>query len=297
MPHLTTAPLLSVDNLNISYRVHGVDVPAVSGVSFDLAAGDRMAIVGESGSGKSTLSMAVAGFLSAPNAVVTHDRAIFDGRPLDRTVIHRVARRTPGLSMVFQDAMTSLDPVWSVGSQLLNVLRSEARRAGRRLSSADAATEAHFWLSRVGLTDSDRVMKARPFELSGGMRQRVMLAIALCGKPRLLVADEPTSALDAALSREVMELMVQLTEESGAALIIVTHDIGLCLDYAHRVLVMSKGRVVDDVDAGAIDATARDPYTIGLLACVPTLESVNLTELPTLEAVRRRAIAEERMAS
>jgi len=297
MSTLTPSPILSVEDINVNYHVAGSDVTAVSNVSFDLAPGERMAIVGESGSGKSTLSTAVAGFLSAPNASISHGRFIFDGHDVDRTKIHQVPQRTEGISMVFQDAMTSLDPVWSVGSQLLNVLRTQAKRAGRRLTAAEANAEARNWLAKVGLTDSHRIMKARPFELSGGMRQRVMLAIALCGAPKVLIADEPTSALDAALSREVMELMVQLTDDLGAALIIVTHDIGLCLDYAHRVLVMNRGHVVDDRDATTVEHTAEDPYTIGLLACVPTLDSVNLDQLPTLEGASRLAFATERLAS
>ncbi|GAA4680829.1 ABC transporter ATP-binding protein [Frondihabitans cladoniiphilus] len=295
---ISATPVIRVENLSVFYRVGDEEHAAVTNASFALAPGDRLAIVGESGSGKTTLSSTVAGFQSAPNARVTHDAFEFDGKPLDRTVVHRLPHRTDGLSMVFQDAMTSLEPVWTVGSQLISVLRTESKRSGRKISRKDAVREAHEWLNRVGIVDAPRVMGARPYELSGGMRQRVMLAIALSGRPRLLIADEPTSALDASLSREVMELMVTLTEETGAALIIVTHDLNLCLEYAHRVLVMKDGDVVDDEPAKTIRTGAKDPYTQGLLACIPTLASVSVDRLPTLESIARDAsLAPERLAS
>jgi len=272
---------LRVRGLTVAYERGGTLSTAVDSASFDLTPGERLAVVGESGSGKSTLISAVAGFLTATNAHVDYEAVNFEGQPLDRRTVHRLPRRTPGISMVFQDAMTSLDPVWTVENQIRSVLR----RSLPGLSRTGLRECAEHWLSRVGLTDSARVLAARPHEMSGGMRQRVMLAIALCGGPRLLVADEPTSALDASLSRDVMDLMAELTTEVGASLVIVTHDITLCLDYAHRLLVMKDGRIVDDVAADRIDTDARHPYTLGLLRCVPTLDSVDLEELPTLDTV------------
>lgn len=155
-------------------------------------------------------------------------------------------------------------------------------RAHEKLTQRQARDLAREWLLRVGLDDTARVMRARPYELSGGMRQRVMLAIALCTRPKLLIADEPTSALDAALAENVMQLMTELTVDLKASLLVITHDIDLCRHYADRVVVFRHGRVIEDLKSRDL-AAARHPYTRGLLACVPTLDSVDLERLPTLE--------------
>jgi peptide/nickel transport system ATP-binding protein len=269
------APLLQARDVDIRYG----GFHAVKAATVTVAPSERVALVGESGSGKTTLAMALAGMLPSPTAAVSSAGLTFDGHevvqpsgPLPRSV--------PGVSIIFQDAMTSLDPTWKVGSQIMAVLRS--RRGLRRRAARSEATE---WLRRVGFTDPARVFRARPYELSGGMRQRVMLAVALCGEPRLIVADEPTSALDATLARMTMDLLATLTEESGAALLIVTHDLQLCLDYADKVLVMRGGEVVETAQATRIASEAHHPYTRGLLECVPTLESADLEFLPTLASV------------
>jgi peptide/nickel transport system ATP-binding protein len=174
--------------------------------------------------------------------------------------------------------MTSLDPVWTIGSQMTAVIR--ARQKVRRSRARELAVE---WLLRVGLgSEPERILSARPYELSGGMRQRAMLAIALCAQPKLLIADEPTSALDASLSREMMELLSELTTGPGTTLIIISHDILLCLDYADRVVVMNGGWIVEDGATATFRETATHPYAIGLLGCVPTLETVGLERLPTM---------------
>jgi ABC-type glutathione transport system ATPase component len=273
-----TPRLLEVAGLTVRYGMDGADpVTALDDVSLSVERGERVALVGESGSGKSTMGLAIAGFLSMPGIDV-HTRTLqFDSRELVRTNRTRVPRRTPGMSMMFQDAMTSLDPVWTVGSQLRAVLRA-SERLSRRAQNAKAAE----WLARVGLTDTDRVMRARPYELSGGMRQRTMLALALASTPKLLIADEPTSALDASLARETMELLVELTEDFGASLIIISHDIHLCQEFADRTLVMFGGRIVEQGRSSTLAETAVHPYTRGLFACVPTLDSYHREELPTL---------------
>jgi oligopeptide/dipeptide ABC transporter ATP-binding protein len=181
--------------------------------------------------------------------------------------------------MVFQDAATSLDPVWTIGSQLRDVIRTT--RGVDRKRATEIATG---WLVKVGLTDTRRVLASRPYELSGGMRQRAMIALALSGKPQLLIADEPTSALDASLSREVMELLVTLTDELGTGLLIVSHDIHLCQGYADRMLVMYGGRIVETGAAATLERDARHPYTRALLRSVPTLETARLPRLPTITA-------------
>ncbi|WP_181780226.1 ABC transporter ATP-binding protein [Pseudonocardia pini] len=283
----TTGPavdsLLAVEGLTVTYGDGGPDdVTALSDVDLRVAPGERVAVVGESGSGKSTLGLAIAGFLGA-DVAVTSSRLSFADTDLRTRPVTRIPAHTPGLSMMFQDAMTSLDPVWTVGSQLRDAVRATGRSSRREIR--DRTEE---WLHRVGLTDTARVLDARPYELSGGMRQRVMLAVALAARPRLLIADEPTSALDASLSRDVMDLLASLTAEDGTALIMITHDLHLAAEYVHRVVVMLHGRVVDDVPAATLAESATDPYTRGLLACVPTLDSADLHRLPTLGDLRER---------
>ncbi|WP_054566435.1 ABC transporter ATP-binding protein [Frankia sp. R43] len=298
-------PILRVEGMTVRYDSSRGDVVAVDDVSFSLGRGERVALVGESGSGKTTLGLALAGFLTQPSVHITHERLEFDGVPVSRTVRTRLPVRTPGLSMVFQDAMTTLDPVWTIGSQLAAVIR--AQRSGatgatgtnganagagaghrwlhRRADRAAIREISRHWLDKVGLRDTDRVLRARPYELSGGMRQRAMIAIALCGSPRLLIADEPTSALDASLARDAMEMLLGLTRESGASVLVISHDILLAQEYTDRTFVMYGGRIVEKRGSAKLAETATHPYTVGLLRCVPTLDSAELDELPTLASV------------
>lgn len=277
-PLLERTPVLGVENLTVTYGTGESAVSAVAGVSFEIAAGERLALVGESGSGKSTLAMTIAGLVNASaGATVESTRLEFDGVPIHPGAGHRVPRRTDGIAMVFQDAMTALDPVWTIEGQFKHVLAGAG--IGGRKERADAT--AH-WLEKVGLTDTKRVMRSRPYELSGGMRQRVMMALALCGSPRLLIADEPTSALDASLARGTMELLQALTQEQGTALLIVSHDIKLCLEFSDTMMVMYRGELVDRQPSSTIVTSAGHPYTKGLLACVPTLANRSAPRLPVL---------------
>ncbi|MCR1785848.1 ABC transporter ATP-binding protein [Nocardioides carbamazepini] len=271
-------PVLVADRLSVRYRLPGGHLgPAVvSDVSLTITAGERVAVVGESGSGKSTLALAVAGFLGTQQSEVTLDRLAVMGRDVPAVVGDRLPRARDGVTMMFQDAMTSLDPVWTVGSQLRAVVG-----AREEVDRRDRQERCRHWLRRVGLADTERVMAARPGELSGGMRQRVMMAIALASGPRLLIADEPTSALDAGLAREVMELLLELTEQSRASALVVTHDITLVSEYVDRIAVMYRGEIVEVLSARRL-AAAQHPYTRALLACVPTLASAGLDRLPTL---------------
>jgi peptide/nickel transport system ATP-binding protein len=274
-------PLLVVEGLTVRYGIDGPSpVTALDGVALTLGRGERVALVGESGSGKTTMGLAIAGFLTQTGVDVAAGVLDFDGSAVDRTIASRVPRRTPGMSMMFQDAMTSLDPLWTIGSQLRCVLQ-----ANDKLNRKQAKALARDWLGRVGLRDVERVMGSRPHELSGGMRQRAMLAIALAGAPQLLIADEPTSALDASLSREAMELLVELTDDFGAALLIISHDIQLCQEYSDRTMVMFGGKIVEEGRSSTFATTARHPYSVGLLRCIPTLDSADLAELPTLRSV------------
>jgi peptide/nickel transport system ATP-binding protein len=274
-----TAALLVATDLTIHYG----DFTAVTGATLTVNSGERVALVGESGSGKTTLAMAVAGMLTDPSARVAALELSFANGPVTQPAT-ALPTITDGISVVFQDAMTSLDPTWRIGGQLVAALRN---RCG--LTRKQAKVKAAEWLCRVGFPDPERVMRLRPYELSGGMRQRAMIAVALCGEPRLIVADEPTSALDATLSRMTMDLLKELTDESGAALLIVTHDLQLCLDYADKLCVMKDGEVVEYATAAAIRSSPQHPYTRGLMACVPTLDSADLEMLPTLDSVMTEA--------
>lgn len=266
--------LLEVRDFSVDYAA---GTRAINGANLDIRPGERVAIVGESGSGKTTLALAVAGFLRADDLAAVEGTITFEGREQTPAQAHRIPSRTPGISMVFQDAMTSLDPVWSIGSQLRAVLKADGSTPRRELDAA-----ARDWLIRVGLHDTERVMKSRPYELSGGMRQRVMIALSLCASPRLLIADEPTSALDASLARGTMDLLVELVEATGVSLLIVSHDIHLCLEYADSLVVMYRGDVVEQGPSRRLAEQAEHPYTQGLLHCVPTLENAGSEELPTL---------------
>jgi peptide/nickel transport system ATP-binding protein len=269
-------PVLDVAGLTITYPMASGLFTAVDGFGVTLHKGQRVAIVGESGSGKTNSCMAIAGFLST-EAIVTADRMEFRGIDLRIGRPGLLPRRPPGLAVVFQDAMNSLDPVWTVGSQLRSVIRSTGK-PGR----ARARELAVQWLRKVGLADTDRVLRARPYELSGGMRQRVMIALALASEPQLVLADEPTSALDATLARELMLLLVSLTEELGTSLLLVSHDIQLCGEFTDRTIVMRHGRIVEERESARLAELAEHPYTRGLLACVPTLNTARLAELPTM---------------
>ncbi|MFW0786057.1 ABC transporter ATP-binding protein [Gordonia sp. CPCC 206044] len=267
--------LLAVESARVTYAG---DVAAVKDASFTISPGEHVAIVGESGSGKTTLALAIAGLLTAGDAECSFSRFSFDGCPVSRGRVSPIPHRTPGMSMVFQNAMTSLDPVATVGAQFRDVLRGLSK-----LSRKEARRRSLTWLASVGLRNPERVLKLRPYELSGGMRQRVMLALAMCGEPKLLIADEPTSALDASVSRDVMDLIRSVTERSHTSLLMVTHDIDLCRMYVDKVIVMYKGEIVDICAADRIEDEATHPYTRALTECVPTLASADLDRLPTLD--------------
>ncbi|WP_353807737.1 ABC transporter ATP-binding protein [Agromyces sp. SYSU T00194] len=270
-------PLLEVRDLGVTFESGAVQ--AVTRADVEVRAGERVAIVGESGSGKSTTCAAIGGFVTEPGSHVSASTLRFEDRDLLRRRTSRIPRQTPGIAMMFQDAMTSLDAVWTVGSQLEAVLGNQLKLRGKA-----RRREAEAWLRRVGLHDVDRVMRSRPYELSGGMRQRVMLAIALCGRPRLLIADEPTSALDASRSVEMMRLMIELASTTGAAVLIVTHDIRLCQSFADRVIVMYQGCVVEDIPADRL-MDASHPYTRALVECVPSLDNHDADLLPTIDGM------------
>jgi len=269
--------LLEVRGLTTAFATGSGDVSAIEEVGFTVAPGEVLGIVGESGSGKSVTALTIMGLLPRPPARVAAGSVRFEGSELIGLSEARMrALRGRGIAMVFQEPMTSLNPVLSIGEQVMETVRAHERttRAGQR----DRAIEM---LGRVGIATPERRLDDFPHQLSGGMRQRVMLAIALICRPRLLIADEPTTALDVTIQAQILDLLLDLRAELGMAVIIITHNMGVIAETADRVLVMYAGRIVEQAPVGALFAYPAHPYTRGLLECVPTLE----TELDRLVAI------------
>ncbi len=261
-----TDPLLSVRDLQVGFGATEV----VHGVSFDLAAGETLAVVGESGSGKSVTALSINRLVDFGGGRVTGGRIAFraaDGRVIDLAAApERVLRRVRGaeIGMIFQEPMTSLNPVQTVGAQI-----AEAFRLHRGLEGAAARAAARRMLDRMRIPDAQRRLGAYPHQLSGGMRQRVMMAIALACGPRLLIADEPTTALDVTVQAQILALLAELRREMGLALVFITHDIGLVAGIADRILVMQQGRAVEQGAFADVLARPQHPYTRHLLQAVP----------------------------
>ncbi|SHF79622.1 oligopeptide transport system ATP-binding protein [Jatrophihabitans endophyticus] len=259
-----TAPLLVVHDLHVDFAVPGGAVRAVRGVSFELAAGETLAVLGESGSGKSVTAQAIMGLLD-PHRATVRGAVRFRGTELvGRTRAQR--RREPGrrVAMVFQDALAALNPVASVGAQIAEVLRVHDG-----LSRRDARGRAVELMARVGIPAPDHRFDSYPHQLSGGMRQRIMIATALALGPELLIADEPTTALDVTVQAQIMQLLADLRDETGLALLFITHDLAASAELADRIAVMYAGRVVETGTAREVYASPRHPYTAGLLGSVP----------------------------
>ncbi len=269
-------PLLEVKNLRVAFPSRdGGLVEVVRGVSFTLGA-ERLAIVGESGSGKSQTGRAILG-LSAPEARVSADLLRFDGADLLRcSVAERRALRGRHIAMVLQDPKYSLNPVLRVGVQI-----AETLRAHQKVSSAEVQRRVLQALSDVAIAEPERVSRLYPHELSGGMGQRVMLAMMLIAEPRLLIADEPTSALDVSVQLQVLEVLDQLVRQRGMGLIFISHDLRLVASFCDRILVMYAGQVVEEIAAQQLHQ-AQHPYTQGLLNCLPRLGEAR-HPLPTLQ--------------
>lgn len=266
--------LLSVKNLAIDLARGEDKHRLVSDASWQLDAGETLAIVGESGSGKSLTALAVMGLL-ADELAVAEGQILFDGVDLlSATQDELRDLRGPQVAMVFQEPMTSLNPVKSIGYQL-----TEGVRHHLGLSAKQAKTRALELLDQVGISDATQRLKQYPHQLSGGMRQRVMIAIALACKPRLILADEPTTALDVTIQAQILSLMSRLCREQGVGLVLITHNLGIVARHARRVVVMYGGRVVEEADAIQLYRQPRHPYTQGLLASVPRMDSNRDAEL------------------
>ncbi len=259
-----TAPLLRVRDLRVEIPLESGLLRAVRGISFDVAKGETLCIVGESGCGKSLTSLAVMGLLPK-RARRTASELSFDGKDIAGLSERRMARlRGARMSMIFQEPMTSLNPAYTIGDQL-----EEALLAHSRVGRKAARRRAIELLERVGITAAERRLGQYPHQLSGGLRQRVMIAMALMCDPELIIADEPTTALDVTIQAQILHLLNDLKKEIGLSLVLITHDLGVVARVADKVAVMYAGEVVESGDVNQIFSDPRHPYTRGLLDCVP----------------------------
>ncbi len=275
------APLLTVENLRIELTTRDGVAPVIDDLSLNLNAGETLSFVGESGCGKSMTALALMGLLPEKVGRVAAGKIIFDGEDLTQASPQRLREiRGNDISMIFQEPMTSLNPVFSVGEQI-----AEAIRAHQNLSRKAA------WDKAVELLDAVRIPNPKgravdyPFQMSGGQRQRAMIAMALACEPKLLIADEPTTALDVTVQAQIFDLLTDLQKQSGAAIILITHDMGAVAEMARDVIVMYAGRKAEYGPVDAIIEHPRHPYTQGLISCVPHIVSDMSEERPDLVEV------------
>ena len=258
-------PLLEVANLRVRFETPNGTVNAVNGIGYNLAERERLVILGESGSGKTVGAEAVMGILPSPPATISADRLRFEGQDLLKLSAAKRRRiRGEQMAMVFQDALTALNPAFTVGDQIAEMYR-EHRGVSRRL----ARKRAIEMLDRVHIPSAASRVNHYPHQFSGGMRQRVMIAMALALDPKILIADEPTTALDVTVQAQILELLSEIAEESRMALILITHDLGVAAEIADRILVMYAGRVVEEGTTRDVFRDAAHPYTMGLMESMP----------------------------
>jgi oligopeptide/dipeptide ABC transporter ATP-binding protein len=261
-------PVLSIRDLVVEFHTDDGIVKAVDGVSYDVHPGETLGIVGESGSGKSVSQLAVLGLIPQPPGKIVRGEAYFDGKDtlkMSRRQLRKI--RGDDVAMIFQDPMTSLNPVLKIGHQIAEAIK--AHRAG--IKDRDAKERSIKLLSIVGVPNPERRFDQYPHEFSGGMRQRAMIAMAIANEPKLLIADEPTTALDVTIQAQILEVLKKAQDETQAATIMITHDLGLIAELADRVVVMYAGKVVELTDVHTLFAAPRHPYTVGLMDSLPRL--------------------------
>jgi peptide/nickel transport system ATP-binding protein len=265
---MSSTPVLSVRNLRVEFPTRRGTLVAVDDISFDIAAGEVLGVVGESGAGKSLTGTAVIGLLEPPGRIAG-GQVMLKGERIDnlpREVMRGV--RGKRIGMVFQDPLTSLNPLYRVGEQLVETIRTHAD-----VSEADARRKAIGLLEEVGIQGAERRIDGYPHEFSGGMRQRVVIALALCAEPELVIADEPTTALDVSIQAQIIQLLKKLCRERGTAVMLITHDMGVIAETADRVAVMYAGRIAEIGPVRDVVQRPNHPYTKGLMGSIPTLDT------------------------
>ena len=274
-----TEPLLEVKNLRINFKTYAGLVQAVRGVDFTLAKGETLAIVGESGSGKSVTSNALMRLIPQPAGRYEDGQILFEGKDLLKLSEREMESiRGNEIAMIFQDPMTALNPTMRVGKQIMEVILTHKKGVSKEADKQRAIE----LLAEVGIPDPEHRFKQYPHEFSGGMRQRVVIAIALAAEPKILIADEPTTALDVTIQAQILELMKKIQEKNGNAIIFITHDLGVVANVADRVAVMYAGQIVEYGSSHDIFYNPKHPYTWGLLGSMPDLDSEDSEELYTI---------------
>ena len=275
-------PLLQVEGLKTHFFTRDGIVRAVDGVSFSVSPGETLAIVGESGCGKSVTSLSILRLIASPPGRIVEGRLMFAGRDLlALSDAEMRAIRGNEIAMIFQEPMTSLNPVLTIGRQI-----SESLRLHRGMSKEQALQRAVEMLKLVNMPEAERRLTQYPHQISGGMRQRVMIAMALACDPRLLIADEPTTALDVTIQAQILDLMRKLKDKTGAAIVLITHDLGVVAEMAQRVVVMYAGRKVEEAPVGRLFAVPRHPYTRGLVNSIPRLGEGSVGKRKRLQEIR-----------
>jgi peptide/nickel transport system ATP-binding protein len=263
-----TQPILEIENLQTHFFTDRGQIPAVDGVDITIHKGEILGIVGESGCGKSVTSLSVMRLIPNPPGKIVGGAIRFKGEDLIHTSEKRMREiRGNEIAMIFQEPMTSLNPVYPIGDQI-----GEAIRLHTKASKKEARQRSIEMLKKVGIPRAEAIVDEYPHQLSGGMRQRVMIAMAMACNPELLIADEPTTALDVTIQAQILDLMRTLNKDSGTAIMLITHDLGVVAEMCHRVVVMYAGNVVEEGDVRTILKEPKHPYTIGLLHSIPKLE-------------------------
>ena len=275
------SPLLSVKDLTVEFKTEKGVVRAVDGVSFDLAGGEPLGIVGESGCGKSVTALSLLKLIPSPPGRIAGGEILLDGQnivPLSDSRMRPI--RGNKISMIFQEPMTALNPVFTIGNQMIEILRIH-----KNISRQEARNQALEILNTVEIESPEKRINQYPHELSGGMRQRVMIAMALSCNPRILVADEPTTALDVTVQAQVMDEIKRLQKKLDMAVILITHDLGVIAEFCRRVIVMYCGKIVEIADTESLFKAPRHPYTKGLLDSIPRIREQKLEKLPTIQGM------------
>jgi len=273
---VTAQPLLAVEGLRVEFPTRRGTLVAVHDVSFEIAPGEVLGVVGESGAGKSITGAAIIGLIDPPGRIAA-GRIVLGGRRIDDLPYEAMrAVRGREIGAVFQDPLTSLNPLYTIGRQLVETIRTHLP-----MSESDARKRAIGLLEEVGIPAAARRIDQYPHQFSGGMRQRVVIALALAAKPRLIVADEPTTALDVSIQSQIIELLKRLCREHGTAVMLVTHDMGVIAETAHRVAVMYAGRIVEIGPVADVIHRPQHPYTVGLMGSIPSIaeERERLTQI------------------